>query len=113
MNYTLYILGSGIFDMPRFWWLLGMLLSFFCIAFLIVYTWCLTMFDICKYISHRTLKSFLGIIGIILMYYVFSFCEGKYYEYLYSDDPLKVEQTSKKDLWRIEYDKDGNTYIYY
>lgn len=113
MDYSVYILGSGIIDKPWFWWLLGMLLSFFCIAFLIVYTWCLTMFDFCKYISHRTLKSFLGIIGIILIYYAFSFCEGKYYECLSSDNPLKEEQTSKKNLWRVEQDKDGNTYIYY
>lgn len=112
MNYS-FILGSGMFGHPCSKWLWGMLLSYFCIVFLIVYTWFLTMLDICKYISHRTLKSFLGIIGIILIYYVYSFCEGKYFECLSSDDPLKVEQTSKKDLWRVEYDKDGNTYVYY
>lgn len=113
MDYSVYILGSGIINKPWLWWLLGMFISFSCIVFLIVYTWYLTMFTVSSDIPHRSLRIVLGIIGIILIYYIFSLCEGKYHERLSIDNPLKEEQISKKNLWRVEQDKDGNIYVYY
>lgn len=113
MDYSVYILGSSIIDKPSLWLLLGMFISFSCIVCLIVYTWYFSSGIPHWSLRNVTMLTVFGIIGIILIYYIFSLCEGKYHERLSINNPLKEEQISKKNLWRVEQDKDGNIYVYY
>ena len=106
----LYILGSGLFDSPARWWLLGMILSGIMFCLVTVWTIWISLCDIPRRVKHRNLKGILGIIVLLLLYVLFTFFDSRYHEVMKDHEKSLSSPSTPVCSW--DYDDSSHRYIY-
>lgn len=110
-NIFLFLLGSGILDHPALAEIIGMVISGIALLAVVCWTFWLDLCTSAKHVENRNLKSVLGVIFIILLYFVFSFFNSAYEQKMRQEHP-RQQSGSKTVCWKVVKGVDGNTYIY-
>lgn len=110
MNCLLYLLGSGLFESPARWRLLGMILSSVLFCLVAAWTiWISLSVAACQE-KHRNLKGIIGIIALLLLYALFTFFDSHYSKIM--KDHEKSLSSPSAPVYSWDYDDSSHEYIY-
>lgn len=107
MDYTLYLLGSGILDHPARWWIIGMVVSgIFLLSALCLMIW-LSFSETATRQPFRDTKILVCFVVILALCSLLGFCQDRYYQEI-QNNKTEAAQAS----WHFLQDGQGNIYVY-